>query len=538
MTAGRGEDRPRVLLVVLDGWGLSGDREGNAVALARTPVVDRLRATCPFTELRASGRAVGLPEGQMGNSEVGHLTIGAGRILLQDVTRIDDAIASGEFAKNPALVQAVDRAVHAGGGPDLHLVGLLSDGGVHSHQNHCFALLELAKERGARRVWVHALTDGRDTSPTAGAASVRDLLRTSDRVGVGALATLVGRYWGMDRDRRWDRTRVAWEAMTRRQAPAVDDPAAALESSYARGVTDEFLRPIVCSAEGAIRDGDSVVFFNFRADRGRQLARALGDPSFREFPRLPDPAAPDGTPGPVARLTTMTWYDDLLDAPIAFGRVDVRDGFGEVVSRAGLRQLRAAETEKYAHVTYFFNGGVEVPWPGEERLLVASPRVATYDLQPEMSAVELTERTIEAVRGGAYDAVVLNYANPDMVGHTGDLDAAIRAVEAVDRELGRLLDAFPGVALVIADHGNAEMMREPDGSPHTAHTTNPVPCLLVGAGSGAALRPGGGLRDVAPTLLGLLGLPVPDAMDGCDLRLPESAAPERSAPRRSASGVL
>jgi 2,3-bisphosphoglycerate-independent phosphoglycerate mutase len=523
---------------VLDGWGLSAEREGNAVALARTPVFDRLRSTCPFTELHPSGRAVGLPEGQMGNSEVGHLTIGAGRILLQDVTRIDDAIASGEFFRNAALVAAVDLAAHAGdGGPDLHLVGLLSEGGVHSHQNHCFALLELARQRGARRTWVHALTDGRDVSPTAGAASVRDLLRTIDRVGSGELATLAGRYWGMDRDKRWDRTRIAWEAITRRESPPVADPAAALEQSYARGVTDEFLRPVVCSPGGAVRDGDSVVFFNFRADRARQLARALGDPSFREFPRLPDPAAPAGTAGPVARLTTMTWYDDLLDAPIAFERIDVRDGFGEVVARAGLRQLRAAETEKYAHVTYFFNGGVEEPWEGEDRLLVPSPKVATYDLQPEMSAPELTDRVIEAVRGGAYDVVILNYANPDMVGHSGDLDATIRAVEAVDRELGRLLDAFPGVAMIIADHGNAEIMREPDGSPHTAHTTNPVPCLLVGAEPGVALRAGGGLRDVAPTLLGILGLPVPDAMDGRDLRIGHPAGAERPPRRGSPSRV-
>jgi 2,3-bisphosphoglycerate-independent phosphoglycerate mutase len=543
-----GRQRP-VLLVILDGWGIREQRDANAVALARKPVFERLLRTCPSTQLQASGRAVGLPEGQMGNSEVGHLTIGSGRILLQDRTRIDEAIADGDFFSNPALLQVLERACDSDGAggtapPALHLVGLLSDGGVHSHIEHCFSLLELARRRGCQQVFVHAFTDGRDASPTGGAGYVRELQRVMGDLGIGTLATLVGRYWAMDRDRRWERIRVAHEALTLLHGTDAADPVRALEESYRHNVTDEFLKPVILAERGAIREGDGLVFFNFRADRARQLTRALCDPSFREFRRPVPPARvpldplqvdasePQGTAiagGPqlvVRNMVTMVWYDDDLPVQVAFPLEPVQESFGEVVSRAGLRQLRAAETEKYAHVTYFFSGGLEDPFPGEDRLLVASPKVATYDLQPEMSAPELTTRAIEAVRAGRHDVVILNYANPDMVGHTGDLEAAIRAVEAVDTELGRLLEDLSGTALVIADHGNAETMREPDGSPHTAHTTNPVPCILVG-GTAGALRDGGGLQDVAPTLLRLLGLDPPAVMTGRDLCLAEAATQRR-----------
>ena len=518
--------RGPVLLVILDGWGLRAEREANAVALASTPVFDRLWGTCPRTELRASGNAVGLPEGQMGNSEVGHLTIGAGRILLQDTTRIDATIASGAFYENPVLVETIEK-VRASRRPGrdmtpaaLHILGLLSDGGVHSQMRHCFALLELARRRDLANVFVHAFTDGRDTSPTGGVGYLRELYGAIDRTGVGTLATVVGRYWAMDRDRRWERTRVAYDALTQSEGRASCDPITVLEESYGRGVTDEFVKPLFCSERGAIEEGDGVIFFNFRADRARQLTHALTDPSFQEFPRRSPGVAAAGGPDLVVRnMATMVWYGDDLEVAVAFPGENASDGFGETISRAGLTQLRAAETEKYAHVTYFFNGGMEEPWNGEERLLVPSPKVATYDLKPEMSVPELTDRVLEVVRRGDRDVIILNYANPDMVGHTGNLNAAIAAVEAVDRELGRLLEAFPGIALIIADHGNAETMREPDGRPHTAHTTNPVPCILVGAEDGLELRPGGGLQDVAPTLLRILGLEPPEAMRGQDLRL-------------------
>jgi 2,3-bisphosphoglycerate-independent phosphoglycerate mutase len=525
---GRPPSRRPVLLVVLDGWGLRAEREANAVELAATPVYDRLRQTCPHTMLHASGRSVGLPEGQMGNSEVGHLTIGAGRVLLQDITRIDGAIASGEFYENPVLVEAFEK-VRAGrrprGGPcALHVMGLLSDGGVHSHMNHCFALLELARRLDFREVLLHAFTDGRDASPTGGAGYLRELQRSIERTGVGILATVLGRYWAMDRDRRWERTRVAYDALMRREGRDTPDPVAALEEGYRRGETDEFVRPLFCNAKGGIEEGDGVIFFNFRADRARQLMRALVDPTFAHFPRV---QAAGGGDLLVRDMVTMARYGHDLRSAVAFPREDVVGGFGETVARAGLRQLRVAETEKYAHVTYFFNGGLEEPLEREERLLIPSPKVATYDLKPEMSAPEVTDRLIEEIRRGRHDVFVLNYANPDMVGHTGSLEAAIAAVEAVDRELGRLLEAFPGTALVIADHGNAETMRQADGSPHTAHTTNPVPCILVGGEGGETLRDGGSLQDVAPTLLGILGLEAPAAMKGRDLRRRAAAAAER-----------
>ncbi len=514
--------RTPVMLVILDGWGLRDGTDANAVALAKKPVFDRLWRTYPHTQLRASGREVGLPEGQMGNSEVGHLTIGSGRVLLQDITRIDDAIASGAFYENRVLVGAFERAraesAEEGRPAAVHILGLLSDGGVHSHMRHCFALLELARRLHFSNVYVHAFTDGRDASPTSGARDVAELLRVQRETGVGALASVVGRYYAMDRDRRWPRTKIAYDALTRRVGTHTEDPVASIEESYTRGVTDEFLKPLICGEAGAVRSGDGVIFFNFRADRARQLIRALADPAFDKFPRAS--AGPGGKGDLVVRnMVTMSRYLDDLPAPVAFSRLEVTDGFGEVVARAGLRQVRAAETEKYAHVTYFFNGGTEEPWPGEERLLVPSPNVATYDVWPEMSAPEVTERLIGHIQSDQPDVIVLNYANPDMVGHTGNLEAAIAAVEATDRQLGRLLDAFPGVSLIIADHGNAETMREPDGTPHTAHTTNPVPCILVGAGTGVTLRTGGGLSDVAPTLLGLLGLEPPAAMQGRDLRV-------------------
>jgi len=483
---------PLVALVVLDGWGIAPPGPGNAVDLADTPVFDELWRRCPHTRLAASGAAVGLPEGQMGNSEVGHLTIGSGRVLYQDLVRVSRSIEEGSFFANEALVGAFRRARARGG--SVHLLGLVSYGGVHSHIDHLRALLELARrEEMIERTWIHAFTDGRDVSPTS---AERDLAE----LPAGRIATVCGRYYAMDRDGRWERTARAFDAIVRGHGQTAGDPVVAVHTSYARGITDEFVEPIVLAGRPRLNpDVDTAVFFNFRPDRARQLSQRLVE------------AGVD--------LTTMTRYSDELDVPVAFGEQEVEETLAEVLSRAGVRQLHVAETEKYAHVTYFFNGGEETEWPGETRILVPSPRdVPSYDQRPEMSAAEVADRFVAEV-GAGYGFAVLNFANPDMVGHTGSIPAVVAAVEAVDRCLGRVVDATHaagGVCLVTADHGNAEQMLEADGvSPHTAHTTNPVPLVLTGGGE--ALRDGGELADLAPTVLALLGLPQPDAMTGRSL---------------------
>jgi 2,3-bisphosphoglycerate-independent phosphoglycerate mutase len=449
----------------------------------------------------------------MGNSEVGHLNLGAGRLVKQDILRIDEAIEDGAFFENRVFLDAIGHARETGG--TLHLMGLVSDGGVHSHLRHLIALLELARRQGLSAVAIHAFTDGRDTSPTGGVGYLSEIRRAIEEMGVGRIATVVGRYYAMDRDRRWDRTRVAWDALVEGRACATTgDPEEALRESYAREVTDEFVKPIVVDWTPRVQGGDAVIFFNFRADRARQLTRAFTDPVFDGFER----ELPAGL-----HFASMTQYDRTFDLPFAFASRALTEVAGEVWERAGCSNLRIAETEKYAHVTYFFNGGREEPYDREERILVASPKVATYDLQPEMSAPEVTDRLVEAIRSGRFDSFVLNYANPDMVGHTGVLQAAIRAVEAVDAGLGKVVEAFreaepDGALVVLADHGNAETMIEEDGSPHTAHTTNLVPCILV-SNEERALREGSALRDAVPTLLALQGINQPSVMDGKDLRV-------------------
>jgi 2,3-bisphosphoglycerate-independent phosphoglycerate mutase len=483
---------PLVALVVLDGWGCAPAGPGNAVELAATPVFDRLWAEYPHTTLAASGQAVGLPPGQMGNSEVGHLTIGSGRVLFQDLMRVNKAIEDGSFFQNPALIAAFSRAREAG--TNVHLIGLVSYGGVHSHVEHLRALLRLADDQGmAGRTWIHAFTDGRDVSPTS---SVHDLAELPEE----RLATVVGRYYAMDRDQRWERTDRALSALTREEGATQAAAVTEVQRQYARGVTDEFLEPIVLARRPRIAPGDQVVFFNFRPDRARQLTERLLASGFD--------------------VTTMTRYRADFPCPVAFEEQEVTETLAEVLAEAGTPQLHAAETEKYAHVTYFLNGGKEDPWPGEDRILVPSPRdVPSYDHKPEMAAPELADRFVDAIDGGAYRYAVVNFANADMVGHTGSIPAVTKAVETVDECLGRLVEAVArtgGVSLVTADHGNAEQMLEADGvSPHTAHTTNPVP--LVVTNRELELVNGGELSDLAPTALGLLQLAKPLQMTGKSL---------------------
>lgn len=509
-----------IALIILDGWGIAPAGPANAVALADTPVMDRIWAECPHTTLSASGGDVGLPDGQMGNSEVGHLNLGAGRVVLQSLTRINRAIQDGSFFDNPALLAACAR----GRETRLHLLGLCSEGGVHSSLRHLLALLELAKRQGVGEVCVHAVTDGRDTPPGTAAGYLAEVAAAMRQLGLGRFASLSGRYYAMDRDRRWERTRAAFGALCG-EAPAAQDPGAALAAAAGRLApngrdpeSDEFLLPTRIGRDGEVRPEDALICFNWRADRVRQLSRALTDPAFDAFPR----------PWPAVRgFVGMCPYDAEWPLPAAFPGMEVPEPLGAVVSRAGLGQLRLAETEKYAHVTYFFNGGLEEALPGEDRVLVPSPKVPTYDLQPEMSAAEVAARAAAAARGGTQALAVINFANPDMVGHTGSLEAARAACAAADRGLGEILAALRetgGAALVLADHGNAEVMRDPEtGRPHTAHTTNPVPCVLVGR-EGLRLRAGGRLADVAPTLLRLLGLPAPAAMTGHSL-IPGEDAP-------------
>ncbi len=493
-------------LIIMDGFGLGREQPGNAVAGANTPVLDGLFATCAHTTLSASGLDVGLPDGQMGNSEVGHTNIGGGRVVYQDLPRITRAIEDGTFFENPAYCAAMDAALASGG--SLHLYGLLSDGGVHSHTTHLWALLKMARIRGLKKVYIHAFLDGRDVSPTSGKDFVAQTMAKCREIGVGKIATVMGRYYAMDRDKRWDRVEQAYDAMVYGQGVQNPDPVDAVAKSYAAGVTDEFVEPVVCDSQGVISDNDSIIFFNFRPDRAREITRVFVDPAFDGFQR---------ELFPLTYVCTTEYDATMPNVRVAFPRIRVANGLGEYLSKMGMTQLRIAETEKYAHVTFFFNGGVEEVFPGEDRVLVASPKVATYDLQPEMSAYEVTDKCVERIQSGNYDVVILNFANCDMVGHTGVYEAAVKAVETVDECVGRVVDAtraMGGIAMITADHGNAEEMRKPDGSPMTAHTTNLVPFILVG--TDARLHPGR-LADIAPTMLDLMGLACPPEMDGKSL---------------------
>ena len=492
-------------LIIMDGFGLSGEQRGNAIRAAKTPRLDQFFSEYPCTSLSASGLDVGLPEGQMGNSEVGHTNIGGGRVVFQDLPRINRSIEDGSFFQNPAYLHAMDTCLEKG--TSLHLMGLLSNGGVHSHIEHLFALLKLAKDKGLKKVYIHAFLDGRDVSPTSGAGFVTQTVEKCSELGVGKIATVMGRYYAMDRDKRWDRVELAYDAMVYGESASSNpNPVAAVKDSYSKDVTDEFVEPVVCDSEGTIGDNDSVIFFNFRPDRAREITRALVDPDFDGFTHQHFPLT----------FVCNTEYDATMpNVEVAYPRILVKNGLGEYLSHMGMTQLRIAETEKYAHVTFFFNGGVETVFPGEDRVLVPSPKVATYDLQPEMSAREVCRKCVERIESGTYDVIILNFANCDMVGHTGIFDAAVKAVETVDECVGKVVDAtlkMGGIAMITADHGNAEQMLQPDDSPMTAHTTNLVPFILCGAGS--ELRKDGRLADIAPTILDMMGLQCPPEMTG------------------------
>jgi len=504
--------QPKLLLVIMDGFGMSDRAEGNAIHAAAPEFIDRLFRERPLTTLAASGLDVGLPEGQMGNSEVGHLNIGAGRVVYQDITRIDRAIADGSFFENPVLTGLCDDVKRAG--TALHLYGLLSDGGVHSRNDQLYACLKLAKKRGLTRVFIHAFMDGRDTSPTSGVKFMRELTEQMKQIGVGRVATVGGRYYAMDRDSRWDRVEKAWQALVNGVGNRAADPVTAVEASYAAGVTDEFIVPVVIEENGkpvaTISDGDGILAFNFRADRMRQLTRVFTEEGFAEFPVKPMKV----------RYASFTQYAEKFSVPVAFPPQRLPETLGEVLSQKGIPQLRIAETEKYAHVTYFFNGGVEQPLPHEERQLIASPKVKTYDLKPEMSAFEVGDALLEKLRSRRYPFVVVNFANCDMVGHTGVMEAAMKAVSTVDSVLSKIVPVAYDLGydcILTADHGNAEQLIDMQtGGPFTEHTTNPVPFCLLTRHS-VDLRAGGRLCDIAPTILELLGIPQPAAMDGKSL---------------------
>ena len=505
--------KPTVLMI-LDGYGLNDKCEANAVCEAKTPVMDQLMSQCPFVKGNASGLAVGLPDGQMGNSEVGHLNMGAGRIVYQELTRISKEIEDGDFFKNEALLKAVENAKKNDSA--IHFMGLLSDGGVHSHITHLYGLLELAKREGLSKVYVHCFLDGRDTPPASGKGYIEQLQEKMKEIGVGRIGVVSGRYYAMDRDNRWDRVEKAFRALTKGEGVQGTDAAALVQQSYDEGTTDEFVLPTVVLKDGkpaCIEDGDSVVFFNFRPDRAREITRAFCDDEFTRFER-----------GSRMNLTYVcfTDYDDTIENKlVAFHKVNINNTFGEFLAANGLKQARIAETEKYAHVTFFFNGGIEEPNEGEDRILVKSPKVPTYDLKPEMSAYEVCDRLVEAIGSGKYDVIIINFANPDMVGHTGVEPAAIKAVEAVDACVGRAVEAIKkadGQMFICADHGNAEQLVDYEtGEPFTAHTVNPVPFILVNADPAYRLREGGCLADIAPTLIELMGLTQPKEMTGKSL---------------------
>jgi 2,3-bisphosphoglycerate-independent phosphoglycerate mutase len=509
-----------VLLVILDGWGLRAEREANAIAIAGTPNMDALMRDYPWTALETSGLSVGLPEGQMGNSEVGHTNLGAGRIVYQDLVRINRAVEDGSFFQNPVLLEAMRRARSGSG--TVHFMGLLSDGGVHSHVEHLHACLELARREGVPRAFVHAFLDGRDTPPKSGLGYLQAFEKRLGETGYGQVATVMGRYYAMDRDKRWDRVALAYGAMVRGEGFKSAGGAQAVEEAYGRGETDEFVKPtVVVSGSGEprarVKDGDAIVFFNFRADRAREITRALTQEGFQEFDAKPRPK--------LSYYACMTEYDQTFGLPVAYTPDQPTHIFPEQVAQAGIPQLRCAETEKYAHVTFFFNGGREVQFPGEDRILVPSPRdVKTYDQKPEMSAREVTDKLVPAIEARKYGFILVNFANPDMVGHTGILEAAVKAVKVVDECVGRLWKAARGAhmaMLVTADHGNCELMVDPvTGQPHTAHTLGPVPFILADPDfKGAKLRGKGVLADVAPTALQVMGLAQPKEMKGLGLLL-------------------
>lgn len=507
--------KPTVLMI-LDGYGLNDKTEGNAIKLAKRPVMDKIMAEYPWVKGYASGMAVGLPEGQMGNSEVGHLNIGAGRIIYQELTRITKEIQDGDFFKNTALLEAVNNC--KANGSDLHLYGLLSDGGVHSHNTHLYALLELAKREGLKNVYVHCFLDGRDTAPTSGKNFILELEDKMEEIGVGKIASIMGRYYVMDRDNRWDRVEKAYRAMVNGEGNQANSAAEAIQSSYDSDVNDEFVVPTVILENGkpvaTIKENDSVIFYNFRPDRAREITRAFCDDNFTGFDRG-------------AKRMNLTYvgfveYDVTIENKlVAFHKVSIDRTFGQFLAEKNLKQLRMAETEKYAHVTFFFNGGVEVPNEGEERILVNSPKVATYDLQPEMSAYTVAEKLVEAIKSQKYDVIVVNFANPDMVGHTGIVNAAVKAVEAIDECVGKVYDALmevDGQMFICADHGNVEQLIDyTTGEPFTAHTTNPVPFILVNYDKDYTLKEGGCLADIAPTLIDMMGLEKPVEMTGKSL---------------------
>ena len=502
-----------VALIIMDGFGYNPDSYGNAIADAKKPNLDKLFAECPHTLIGASGLDVGLPDGQMGNSEVGHTNIGAGRVVYQMLVKISKSIKEGAIRKNPAIVGAVENCVKNGSA--LHLMGLLSDGGVHSHIEHLFGLMEMAKDMGVEKIYVHAFLDGRDVPPTSGAEYMEKLVEETQRIGAGKVATVMGRFYAMDRDNAWDRVEKAYAAMVYGEGVEGCCPVGAIKKSYEEGVTDEFMVPTVLDKEGTIKAGDSVIFFNFRPDRARQITRAFVDPDFTGFPRK-NGFFP-------LHFVCMTQYDATMpNVHVAFPPEALTMTMGEYISKNGLTQLRIAETQKYAHVTFFYNGGEEKTFPGEDRILIKSPDVETFDLKPEMSAYEVTDAVVKAIEEDKYNMIILNYANCDMVGHTGIEEAATKAVEAVDACVGRTVDAVlkaGGAALITADHGNAEKMKEPDGAPFTAHTTNPVP--LIVAGYPCKLRDGGRLADLSPTMLDIMGLPKPPEMDGESLIVKE-----------------
>ena len=507
--------RKPVVLMILDGYGLNERHDGNAVYEAQTPVMDRLMKEYPFVKGNASGLSVGLPDGQMGNSEVGHLNMGAGRIVYQELTRITKSIEDGDFFENPEFLAAVENCKNHDSA--LHLYGLVSDGGVHSHITHIYGLLELAKRNGLTKVFVHCFLDGRDTPPSSGKEFVAELEEKMKELGVGRVASVMGRYYAMDRDNRWDRVKLAYDALTKGEGNRGESATGLIQESYDNGKTDEFVLPAVVTENGApvclIREHDSVIFFNFRPDRAREITRAFCDDSFSGFEREKR-----------MELTYVcfTDYDETIpNKLVAFKKETISNTFGEFLAAHGKKQARIAETEKYAHVTFFFNGGVEEPNPGEDRILVKSPKVPTYDMQPEMSAPQVCEKLVEAIHSGKYDVIIVNFANPDMVGHTGVEAAAVKAIEAVDACVGKTVEAIleeNGVLFICADHGNAEQLIDyATGEPFTAHTTNPVPFILVNAGEGYGLREGGCLADIAPTLIELMGMEQPKEMTGRSL---------------------
>ncbi|MCI6256391.1 MAG: 2,3-bisphosphoglycerate-independent phosphoglycerate mutase [Clostridiales bacterium] len=493
-------------LIIMDGFGLREEEKGNAIQNARTPNLDRIFANCPGCKLSASGLDVGLPEGQMGNSEVGHTNIGAGRVVFQDLPRISKAVADGTFFENEAYREAMDDCKEKNSA--LHLMGLLSDGGVHSHITHLFALLEMAKRRGVSRVYVHCFLDGRDVPPSSGKGYVEQLVAKCAELGVGQVATVMGRFYAMDRDKRWDRVQRAYNAMANGEGTFNPDPVDAVQKSYDAGVTDEFVEPVVCVKDALVSEGDSIIFFNFRPDRAREITRCFVDTAFSSIERK------RGFQN-VTYVCTTEYDATMPNVSVAFPHKELHNIFGEYISKLGLTQLRIAETEKYAHVTFFFNGGAEQVFPGEDRVLIASPKVATYDLKPDMSAHEVAAEAVKRIESGNYDVIILNFANCDMVGHTGVYEAARLAVEAVDECVNQVVEAtskMGGVSLITADHGNAERMVDEDGvTPYTAHTTNLVPFYIVGAD--VKLRDGR-LADIAPTMLDLMGLEKPAEMDG------------------------